>query len=143
QRRTSPGLRRARIMTIHIVGGVYREYCVHPRWNEIFGSAGRAALSIATLDTPAVLHSYMNDDALGVIKDKGAWLDSFQVNPTEVSGIVSFTYLHDMAVPDIRGVPDVQHAPLTVAEEKVVRFGMLEGDAIVHAEWAVYDPQNV
>lgn len=130
-------------MTIHIVGGVYREYCVHPRWNEIFGSAGRAALSIATLDTPAVLHSYMNDDALGVIKDKGAWLDSFQVNPTEVSGIVSFTYLHDMAVPDIRGVPDVQHAPLTVAEEKVVRFGMLEGDAIVHAEWAVYDPQNV
>jgi hypothetical protein len=30
-----------------------------------------------------------------------------------------------------------------VAAENVVRFGMLEGDAIVHADRAVYDPQNV
>jgi nucleoside 2-deoxyribosyltransferase len=29
-----------------------------------------------------------------------------------------------------------------VCEERVVRFGMLEGDAVVDAEWAVYDPQN-
>ena len=60
-----------------------------------------------------------------------------------MSGIVGFTYLYDMAVPDIRGVPDKHYPPLIVTEEKVVRFGMLEGDAIVHAEWAVYDPQNV
>lgn len=130
-------------MTLHIVGGVYREYCVHPHWNEVFGSAGRAALAIATVDTPVVLHSYMNDDARQVINEKGVWLNAFQANPTRVSGSVGFTYLYDMAVPDIRDVPDKQYAPLTVTEEKVVRFGMLEGDAVVHAEWAVYDPQNV
>lgn len=130
-------------MTLHIVGGVYREYCVHPRWNEIYGSAGRAALAIATLGTPVELHSYMNDEALQVINDQGVWLDAFQSVQTYVPGIVGFTYLHDMAVPDIWGIPEQPYLPLSVTEKKVVRFGMLEGDAVVQAEWAVYDPQNV
>lgn len=129
-------------MALHVVGGVYREYCVHPRWNEIYGSAGRAALAIATLGTPVVLHSYMDDDALQVINDKGVWLDKFQAIQTKVSGIVGFTYLNDMAVPDIRGVPEQLHSPLAVTADHVIRFGMLDGDAIVHAERAVYDPQN-
>ncbi len=127
---------------LHIVGGVYRECCVHPRWNQIYGSAGRAALAIATLGTPVVLHSYMNDCAAQTIKDNGALLDTFQVIQEEVSDIVRFNYLYDMAVPDIRGVPAQPYPSLCVAEEKVVRFGMLEGDAVVQAEWAVYDPQN-
>lgn len=129
-------------MTLHVVGGVYREYCVHPRWNAIFGSAGRAALAIATLDTPVVLHSYMNDEALQAMNDQGAWLQSFQACPTAVPDMIGFAYLHDMAVPQIQKVPDQPFAPLAVTEDKVVRFGMLEGDAVVHAQWAVYDPQN-
>lgn len=129
-------------MTIHVVGGVYHEYCVHPRWNEIYGSAGRAALAIATLGTPVSLHSYMDDRALQVIREKGAWLNEFQAVPTEVQDIVDFVYLHDMAVPDIRGIPEIPLPPLMVNEDRVVRFGMLEGDAVVHAKWAVYDPQN-
>jgi len=56
---------------------------------------------------------------------------------------VGFQYLHDMAAPDIFGRPTQLYPPLLVNEEKVVRFGMLEGDAIVNSEWAVYDPQNV
>jgi hypothetical protein len=130
-------------MTIHVVGGVYREYCVHPRWNDVFGSAGRAALAIAAVETPVVLHSYMDQVAHDVLADKGTWLDAFRMNPTTVQSGVGFRYLHDMAVPEIFGVPGQKHPSLTVTEEKVVRFGMLEGDAIVDAEWAVYDPQNV
>ena len=129
-------------MTLHVVGGVYREYCVHPRWNEIFGSAGRAALAIATLDTPVVLHSYVNDEALLAMNERGAWLQSFQVHPTTVPDMVGFAYLHDMAVPQISNIPSQPYAPIAVIEDKVVRFGMLEGDAVVHAQWAVYDPQN-
>jgi hypothetical protein len=48
-------------MTIHVVGGVYREYCVHPRWNDVFGSAGRAALAIANVGTEVVLHGYLSE----------------------------------------------------------------------------------
>lgn len=128
---------------LHVVGGVYREFCVHPRWNEIYGSAGRAAVAIASMGTPVVLHSYMNDEALLVMKERGAWLDSFSTAATSVSDMVAFSYLHDMAVPVIAGVPQQPHPPISVTEEKVVRFGMLEGDAVVQAKWAVYDPQNV
>lgn len=129
-------------MTIHVVGGVYREYCVHPRWYDIFGSAGRAALAIATTGSAVVLHSYMSDAALGVINEKAAWLDSFVVAPTRVDSEVSFKYLHDMAEPYISGLPTSPHHPIQITEERVLRFGMLEGDAIVNATWAVYDPQN-
>lgn len=130
-------------MTVHVVGGVYREYCAHPHWNEVFGSAGRAAVAIATVGTPVVLHSYMDTDALQIMNEQGAWLNAFRANPTSISSVVKFTYLHDMAVPDIGGIPERPYPSLAIREEKVVRFGMLEGDAIVHAEWAVYDPQNV
>jgi len=130
-------------MAIHIVGGVYREYCVHPRWLEIYGSAGRAASAIATVGTPVVLHSYMNDEVTQVVRERACWFDSFQLAATTADGVVSFDYLYDMAVPEIRGVPERPYPALEVTEEKVVRFGMLEGDAVVHAEWTVYDPQNV
>lgn len=130
-------------MAIHVVGGVYREYCVHPRWLEIYGSAGRAASAIATVGTPVVLHSYMNDEVAQVVKERASWFASFELVPTPVDGVVSFDYLYDMAVPEIRGTPAQLFPALQVAEDKVVRFGMLEGDAVVHAEWAVYDPQNV
>ena len=129
-------------MTLHVVGGVYGENCVHPRWNEIYGSAGRAALAIGTLGTPVELHSYMNSATLETIKEKGVWLDEFGVTNAEIPGIVSFDYLYDMAIPNIRGLPSQLFPALTVNERKVVRFGMLEGDAVVHADWAVYDPQN-
>jgi len=129
-------------MTIHVVGGVYREYCVHPRWYDVFGSAGRAALAIATAGSPVVLHSYTTDATLGVLNEKAVWLDSFSLAPTSIESEVSFKYLHDMAVPQIVGIPPTHHEPIRVTEERVLRFGMLEGDAVVHATWAVYDPQN-
>ena len=130
-------------MTIHVVGGVYREYCVHPRWNEIFGSAGRAALAIATMGTPVVLHSYMDQEAQDVIAGKGVYLDAFAMRASAVRKTVRFRYLHDLATPVISDIPNRPFGTLTIKEEKVVRFGMLDGDARVDAEWAVYDPQNV
>ncbi len=130
-------------MAIHVVGGVYWEYCVHPRWNEIYGSAGRAALAIATMGTQAVLHSYMDQESQDVLAGKGVYLDAFEMRPTSVASSVRFRYLHDLATPVITGVPEPLYGVLDVHEKQVVRFGMLDGDARVHAEWAVYDPQNV
>lgn len=130
-------------MTIHVVGGVYREYCVHPRWNDIYGSAGRAALAIASLDIDCVLHSYMDESGLQAMNEKGVWLETFKARATHIEGGVGFRYLHDLAVPVIHGLPVAGHPSLEVREDNVVRFGMLEGDAVVHAKQVVYDPQNV
>lgn len=130
-------------MTIHIVGGVYLEYCVHPRWNDIYGSAGRAALAIGTMGTPVVLHSFMDQEAKDVLDGKGVYLNAFDIQPTAAPKTVRFRYLHDLATPVITDVPEPPYGTLNLKEEKVVRFGMLDGDATVDAEWAVYDPQNV
>lgn len=130
-------------MTLHVVGGVYREFCVHPRWNEIFGSAGRAAIAVAMMESPVVLHAYMDSQSQEVISEKAAWLSCFTCLPTEIPVAVGFEYFHDLAVPAITGVPSEPYPSIRVSEEKVIRFGMLEGEAIVDAEWAVYDPQNV
>ena len=58
---------------------------------------------------------------------------------------ISFAYMHSLAVPRIVPRPDaiVRQPPWIVVEDDVVlRFGMLEGDAIVRARRAVYDPQS-
>lgn len=129
-------------MTIHVVGGVYRECCVHPRWNQVYGSAGRAALAIANMGSPVKLHSYLDPNTLEVFNGEAVWQSSLSVHQTPVSGVVRFDYLHDMATPRISGQPEKKHAAIQLTGERVVRFGMLEGTAVVHAKWAVYDPQN-
>ena len=52
----------------------------------------------------------------------------------------AFSYTHGLAVPQIYR-PEKQ-PDLHVQGEKVLRFGMLEGTAVVDADYAVYDPQN-
>jgi nucleoside 2-deoxyribosyltransferase len=126
---------------ISVVGGVYREYCMHPAWREAYGSAGRAASALAAMEKPVTLHSYLDPASATLLAERAA-LEGFSVDGTQVSSSVAFDYAHCLAVPTIFGVPPVPHPPMRVQAEKLVRFGMLEGDAIVQAKYAVYDPQN-
>jgi nucleoside 2-deoxyribosyltransferase len=128
-------------MSIHVVGGLYHEFCVRPQWDRVFGSAGRAALAIGLMGGTPVLHCYANKAAREafLMEAMGAELELVDQPADEV---VSFRYLHDSAPPVIRNVPAKPHPSLVVRQDKVVRFGMLESDAVVHSNWAVYDPQN-
>jgi nucleoside 2-deoxyribosyltransferase len=135
-------VRRSKIRsTVAVVGGVYRERCAKPFWDEVFGSGGRAASALARVGVTVQLHAYA--DAL----NKEAFLsraamEKFEFHPTMISRSLSFDYIHGLDTPRISLSGDVQK-PLHVTVENVVRFGMLEGDAIVQADRAVYDPQNV
>lgn len=126
---------------ISVVGGVYREYCMHPAWRETYGSAGRAASALAAMEMPVTLHSYLNPSSAALLAERAA-LEGFSVDATQVAASVGFEYAHCLAVPTIFGIPAVPHPPMQIQAEKLVRFGMLEGDAIVQAKYAVYDPQN-
>lgn len=68
--------------------------------------------------------------------------DGFSLSPVPSNDFIRFRYLHDLATPEILGRPAGPLPPLSVKAERVLRFGMLESTAIVHAKWAVYDPQN-
>lgn len=127
---------------MHIAGGFYRELCCIPSWNAVYGSGGRAALAVSTLSKGSTLHTYAkNGDSEGA-----SLLESLGINvrlsqrPTDVV----FAYFHALSRPNIQPQPNeiARQQPLNVSGEAVLRFGFLEGDAIVDAGRAVYDPQT-
>lgn len=125
---------------ITIVGGVYRERCMRPGWDDIYGSAGRAAAAIARFGGHAELHACV-DNSTEIVMDARAAAEGFKFNAGPAQGGVTFEYIHGLANPDIRRSTHAK-STLTVNGEKVLRFGMIDGTAVVNAEFAVFDPQN-
>ncbi|HET8899627.1 MAG TPA: PfkB family carbohydrate kinase [Rhodanobacteraceae bacterium] len=123
-----------------IVGGIYRELCMHPRWNQYFGSGGRAAAALAALGVPVTLYSYADGLARSTFESMAA-LDPIQLALTDIPESPGFHYIHGLSVPVIKGL-SISHPSIHVDAEHVLRFGMIEGEGVVSARRAVYDPQN-
>lgn len=121
---------------IAVVGGVYRERCIQPRWDALFGSAGRAAAALA-FRSKTRLVTYVDDASRRALEARtgaaGIELDAHRIGQT-----ISFDYVHPLSVPVIQPPPQLlahaQAAPLTVREEIVLRFGMMEATAIVEGD---------
>jgi nucleoside 2-deoxyribosyltransferase len=129
---------------LSIVGGIYAERCIQPLWNAVYGSAGRAAQSVRHLVPGRVLiTSFVGDELRGQTEHLATDCDA-DLNAIPSRHAVSFDYLHPMSVPLIRPSPARMfvHDSIKVTGDVVLRFGMLEGDAIVDARVAIYDPQS-
>lgn len=127
---------------MHIVGGLYREECYIPKWDALWGSGGRAAAAISILSPGSTLHTYVenfDNERLSTIEKLGI---TMQLHPRHSS--IIFTYFHPLSKPLIQPKPDkirIQES-INVRAEAVLRFGFLEGDAIVDGNRVVYDPQT-
>ncbi|ACE93738.1 MULTISPECIES: carbohydrate kinase family protein [Rhizobium] len=123
-----------------VAGGLYREVCETPSWNREFGSGVRAAAAISKLSPGTKFHTYRScpgGEAMGYLKGLGVDVVCEQ-RPTDIV----FAYFHPLSNPLIRPAVDHASTPLAVTGDCVLRFGFLEGSAIVNAERAVYDPQG-
>lgn len=127
---------------IVIAGGCYIETCEAPRWRAVYGSGGRAAHALVG-QVPVRLHSYYP-------KSREAELYPLVAAGVELKTIyspsaIAFAYFHPLSDPSM--APDrssiVQSAPLRVEGDAVLRFGMVEGDAVVAGRRVVYDPQSI
>ncbi len=127
---------------MHIAGGLYKETCLVPDWNAEYGSGGRAAAAAVGLSPVTVLHAYA--PALGSSGQAALERLGVELRLQPSSHGIAFAYFHPLSTPHIepRRSAMVRHAPITVSGEAVLRFGFLEGEAIVHANRAVYDPQT-
>ena len=127
---------------LSVVGGVYHERCIWPDWNQVYGSAGRAAIAAVGHVDRISLTTYqnLNTDLLRPLAD----LDSIEVLAPETGPNISFQYVHSLSPPVIKPPPAIitRRASLHVEAPAVLRFGMLEGDAVVKADRCVYDPQS-
>lgn len=126
-----------------VVGGVYVERCVEPHWDDVYGSAGRAAAAISAAVPGVQLVTY-RAEPLAEAFDSLENAYGLVIQGPSVRSEVAFDYFHPLATPRITPRPDAipWNEPIRIEDEVVLRFGMLEGEAIVSAATAVYDPQS-
>jgi hypothetical protein len=126
---------------VDVVGGVYTERCAFPYWDEMLGSAGRAAVVLSSRGLQVRLHTLLSteDRELAEVIFPGRGVE---VHPGDRDASVSFDYLHCLSVPQISPKRSRGAFQQSVKADLVVKFGMLEADPEVHALHCVYDPQS-
>lgn len=128
---------------IHITGGVYEEICVEPAWEQMFGSGGRAAAALCEFSDAVSLTTYVADKDRPNLESLAATF-GFALHASSIPDTVRFDYYHGLSEPHIRPSLNLvtQAAPIVVKAPNILRFGFVEGDAIVKGENVVYDPQS-
>ncbi|WP_323717268.1 PfkB family carbohydrate kinase [Paracoccus aminovorans] len=128
---------------ITVTGGVYRERCIEPYWDDIFGSAGRAAVAIADYSDQVILHTYRAKGLSDGFENLESAFGLVMRGPS-VADAVEFDYMHSLGNPRITPRPDAitENPPIEIEGDVVLRFGMLEGSACVKGKRVVYDPQS-
>ncbi|MGY2982682.1 PfkB family carbohydrate kinase [Bradyrhizobium sp. USDA 4508] len=124
-----------------VAGGSYLEVCLWKEWRRLFGSGLRAACAVSDLSPGTELHTYCFEAWSDDVRHSAAAFGCIaHVQPIESA--VSFSY--DFPLSSARLYPPVipRNAALSVRGKTVLRFGFVEGDAVVEAERAVYDPQS-
>lgn len=123
-----------------VVGGIYQERCRFPHWDRIFGSGLRAAVALSGITTSVDLRAYVPDE---LAPDVIATLNSFGIthhlHRSHVA--ITFPYLHPFEKQLHIPTEFPQEDPIFVEGDAILRFGLMEGDAVVSARRAVYDPQ--
>ncbi len=124
---------------MQIAGGLYQESCEVTHWDALFGSGGRAAAVVASLAGKSTLHTYAapSNCGLSTFEDMGVCVVAYSAPTT-----IAFAYFHPLSQPHIQPLTIKRQAPIQVSGEVVLRFGLLEGDAVVSATRAIYDPQT-
>ena len=128
---------------VDVVGGVYGERCAFPLWDEVYGSAGRAAAALSCHVDGVRLHTILHPEEQ---TRAAVRLGSFGVEVMAQEGeqLVGFDYVHCLSDPILTPhPPDIRRQPaLHVKAETATLFGMMECAATVEAEVCVYDPQS-
>lgn len=125
-----------------VVGGCYRETCETPNWNALYGSGGRAAAALADLDASLEFFTYRPAGSLVEVNSRLSARNA--VHSLESNSEIVFSYFHPLSKPVIHPAKDTLkvQGPIRVSGDVILRFGMMEGEAIVDAERVVFDPQT-
>lgn len=127
---------------MQIIGGVYRERCLHPGWDYIFGSGGRAAIAICEMGHDIHLHSYVNDDFKKYLEIESKFCSGkLTVNQHKTDEALEFNYTHGLAN-IIPPSSNKYNSEIFIQTESVLMFGMIECKTRTESVYAVYDPQN-
>lgn len=127
---------------ISIAGGTYYEFCISPEWKYLYGSGMRAAAAISSMCSDIRLYTYVDEFSVDQLQSIAAVFGivvTHQISPKTIR----FNYFHGLSIPVITPPLHaiVEEDPLVVTDDIVLRFGMLDGNAVVHGNKVIYDPQ--
>lgn len=126
-----------------IAGGTYNEQCQFPLESDFFGSGLRAALATESLVSSNELHTCIGRGDRERLNTFADTFD-FDVHTTEIPRTATFDYLHNHSNP--RLIPtearDYNRDLSAITGDAVLRFGIIEGTAVVSGKRVVYDPQD-
>lgn len=125
---------------ITVVGGVYHERCITPDWHQLYGSGGRAAAALSSF-TQVNFHTYVGAADLRSLRALAS-ATGFELATVQTPETAGFLYFHPLSVPFITPAILPAQPALVVEAETILRFGMLEADAVVHGKRVIYDPQS-
>ena len=127
---------------IVIAGGCYFEACEAPYWRALYGSGGRAAQALIGRG-PVTLHTYFPRARKGELYPFVA--AGIDIRAADSASALAFAYFHPLSDPVLAPRrSDIPRLPaIRAAGDAVLRFGFLEGEAIVCGRRVVYDPQSV
>ena len=129
---------------MYVVGGSYHEQIHKPYWKELYGSGIRAAAAVAALSDHVLLKTYLSKRDVAVAKAKADAL-GFALQDIPREGPISFEYFHSLSRPEITPHPILIRREDSIhieGKECILRFGFMEGDAVVKGQTVVYDPQS-
>lgn len=139
-----------------VVGGTYREVCLEPRWDQVYGSGLRAAAAVAEIihEITGAQPSLVTWTAAEEKAESEARCSSYGILPTihVRPSPIEFQWDHGLSIP--RMLPPLADiAPVTpqkIAIDKGIYFGLLEDrpqenrncQINIAAAQLVYDPQS-
>jgi len=124
-----------------IAGGVYLERCVTPDTTQLLGSAGRAALGLSSLRNGIVLHTF-HPVALWPDLEANFRPYGIECRPSPSSERIEFSYVFPLARPVQSPAIAASRSEELINGRDVLSFGCVEGDFVVRAQQAVFDPQG-
>src|SRR4051812_31194611 len=118
--------------TLIVVGGVYREVVTWPSWDQIYGSAGRAAVAVNGHVDKVELHYYASTENLDAF-DLAAKVYDIETAKSAATQSITFSYTHCLSTPTISPplIRIAKNPAIKISGQSILRFGMLEGTAAV------------
>lgn len=128
---------------MRIVGGTYTETCANPEFDFLAGSGMRAAATLTESGTDIALTTARRDLESQVADITAAGLGVRDVDWIHRSRSVGFSYFTPMGAPLISGAGAQLEQSISVEDDSVLVFGMIEAGRVeVHGKRVVLDPQR-
>lgn len=126
-----------------VVGGTYWEICEFPRYERLFGSGLRSAAAIPEISSELTeFYTFLSDEAASNAERTASTFD-INLEYTEIPETISYHYIHNHSHPVKQSnLASFDRTIGQLSGNAILRFGMIEGSAIVDAERVVYDPQS-